>query len=121
MSKIAPPLCAGIHEDSLAILVVSSMSFSCPLCCLAEHRQLIPTLIKTAETLKVEVELLQEEKANKTATLPVSDVSNKEPKVEPQVMYAPVVHRAITEEGWQRVAVKGRGKQARNVSTGGKQ
>ena len=44
--------CAGVHKDNFAIIAASSKPFVCPSCCLAEHRQLITTLIATVETLK---------------------------------------------------------------------
>ena len=52
--------CAGVHKENYEALAAGDNPFLCPSCCLAEHCQLIMTLIDTMETLKDEICKLKE-------------------------------------------------------------
>jgi len=68
--------CAGVHKENYEALASSDKPFFCPSCCLAEHRQLIVTLVDTVETLKDEIRKLKEAKAPSSPTVEKSDLPN---------------------------------------------
>ena len=51
--------CAGVHKDDYGNLASSDSPFMCPSCSLAEHRQLIRSLVNTVECLREEIGLLK--------------------------------------------------------------
>ena len=71
----------GVHKDDYGNLASGDSSFMCPSCSLAEHRQLIRSLVSTVECLKEEIGLLKAQMQSRQSNYTSAPPSEEEPSL----------------------------------------